>query len=146
MASTNRHWLLNLLAVITVIVCLLAFLAHYKNWTKIKPDSFWVLSGFYFKEIKYADLDSVLMVDKIPPMIRLNGFSALEKGKGIYQEFKDSLTDEKVNVYVDNFEQPKIKLVYNDSLLLYLNYKDSTETEQKYQFLLEKLEAMKQQP
>ncbi len=146
MASTNRHWLLNLLAVITVIVCLLAFLAHYKNWTKIKSDSFWVLSGFYFKEIKYADLDSVLMVDKIPPMIRLNGFSALEKGKGIYQEFKDSLTDEKVNVYVDNFEQPKIKLVYNDSLLLYLNYKDSTETEQKYQFLLEKLEALKQQP
>lgn len=109
----------------------------------MKPDSFWVLSGFYFKEIKYADLDSVLMVDKIPPMIRLNGFSALDKGKGVYREFKDSLTDEKINVFVDNFKQSKIKLVYRDSLLVYLNYKDSTETEEKYRFLLGRLEGLK---
>ena len=35
------------------------------------------------------------MVERIPPMERLNGFSALEKEKGIFREFKDSLTDNK---------------------------------------------------
>ncbi len=139
--KNRRLW--NVLAVLTVIVCFLAFLAHYKNWTKLKPEGIRIFSGFYYKEIKYTDLDSVLLVEKIPPMIRLNGFSAFDKGKGIYREFKDSLTDEKVNVFVDNFAQGKIKLVYNDSLLLYFNYKDSTETANTYQILSEKLEALK---
>ncbi len=134
---------MNLLAVVTVIVCFLALLAHYKNWTRLKADRLQILSGFYYKSIPYSDLDSVLMVDKIPPMIRLNGFSAFEQGKGIYQEFKDSLTDKKVNVFVDNFAQSKLKLVYHDSLQLYFNYKDSTETVNAQRFLLQKLEEFK---
>lgn len=143
MPRAKKHWLLNLLAVVTVIVCFLALLAHYKNWTRLKADRLQILSGFYYKSIPYSDLDSVLMVDKIPPMIRLNGFSAFEQGKGIYQEFKDSLTDKKVNVFVDNFAQSKLKLVYHDSLQLYFNYKDSTETVNAQRFLLQKLEEFK---
>ncbi|WP_273568965.1 hypothetical protein [Maribacter halichondriae] len=141
MAVKKRHWFWNLVAIITVIVCLLALLAHYKNWTKIKADSIRILSGFYYKDLKYSDLDSVLMVERIPPMERLNGFSALEKEKGIFREFKDSLTDKKVNVYVDNLSQHKIKIVYQDSSKLYFNYKDSLETEQLYTLLLNKLKS-----
>ncbi|MGB5555585.1 MAG: hypothetical protein WBM83_13060 [Flavobacteriaceae bacterium] len=141
MATKKRHWLWNIVALVTTIVCLLALLAHYKNWTQVKPDSFRIVSGFYFKELKYSELDSVVMVERIPPMIRLNGFSALEKEKGIFQEFKDSLTEKKVNVYVDNLALHKIKIVYQDSSKLYFNYKDSLETEKIYAFLLNKLDA-----
>ena len=133
MAKKNKLWLWNILAVITVIVCILALLAHFKNWTKVKPDHVRILSGFYYKEIRYDDLDSVLMVDRIPPMIRLNGFSAFDKGKGIYREFKDSLTDKEVYVFVDNFTNQKIKLVKKDATQLFVNLKDSVETEELFQ-------------
>lgn len=143
MKVKKRHWLWNILAVVTTIVCLSVLVAHYKNWTKIKPDSIKILSGFYSQEIKYADLDSVLMVDKIPPMVRLNGFSALDKEKGIFRAFKDSLTDSKVYVYVDNITHRKIKLVYRDSVNLFINYKDSIDTIEMYKLLEQKLEALK---
>jgi len=79
-------------------------------------------------------------VDRIPPMVRLNGFSAFEKGKGVYQEFKDTLTDRKVYVFVDNFEQQKIRLVNKDESQLYLNLKDSLETIEMFNFFEEKIE------
>jgi len=141
MARKKRHWLWNILAVITVIVCMLALLAHFKNWTKAKPTGFQILSGFYFKEIKYTDLDSVLLVERIPPMERLNGFSAFDKGKGIYREFKDSLTDKKVYVFVDNFSNQKIRVVKKDSSQLFVNLKDSVETQELFRFFQEKLDS-----
>ncbi|MGB7394020.1 MAG: hypothetical protein WA913_06475 [Pricia sp.] len=137
----KRLWLWNILAVLTVIVCLLAFVMHYKNWTKAKDDSIQILSGFYYQELKYSELDSLGWVDRIPPMERLNGFSALEKGKGIFREFKDSLTDKKVYVFVDNYEQPKIKVVHNDSLKMFINLRDSTDTEAIYELLAGKMES-----
>ena len=127
------------MAVLTVIVCLLAFTAHYKNWTKTDAVGMKVLSGFYYQELNFSELDSIAMIERIPPMERLNGFSALQKGKGVYREFRDSLTDKKVYVFIDNFEHQKIRLVHNDSLKLYINLKDSTETNQLYQFLSSKL-------
>lgn len=131
----ERPWFWNILIVITIIIVLCVFTAHYKNWTKIKSDRFRILSGFYSKEIKFSELDSVLWVDKIPPLIRLNGFSAMETEKGIYKEFKDSLTDTKVNVFVDKLSDPKIKLIYGDSLKLFFNLSDSTDTQRLYQQL-----------
>ncbi|PWK25291.1 hypothetical protein [Maribacter polysiphoniae] len=131
----------NVVMVLTVIVSLMAFLAHYKNWTKVEQDKLKILSGFYYKKISYAQLDSVLWIDKIPPMERLNGFSAWEKEKGIFREFKDSLTDKKVNVYVDNLSNRKIKLVYNDSLKLYINYADSLETVQLFNLLKQRIDS-----
>ncbi|MFH6602825.1 hypothetical protein ACEZ3G_05010 [Maribacter algicola] len=140
MATKKRHWLWNMLAIITVIVCVLVLSAHFKNWTKVKPDQLQILSGFYYKEIKYSDLDSILMVERIPPMERLNGFSAFDKGKGIYREFKDSLTDKKVYVFVDNFSNQKIRLVKKDASQLFVNLKDSTETADLFRFLHTKME------
>ena len=114
---------------------------HYKNWINIKPDQVQILSGFYKIDVDYAELDSVIFIEKIPPMQRLNGFSALEKEKGIFQEFKDSLTDKKVYVFVDNISQQKIKLVYRDSIKLYVNHKDSLKTLELFEFLHKKLES-----
>lgn len=139
MTTEKRHWLWNSLIVLTVLVCLSAFTIHYKNWVKTKPDRITILSGIYYKQLKFSEIDSVLMVEKIPPMERLNGFSALEKEKGVFREFKDSLTDKRVYVYVDNLSQQKIKIVYEDSLKLFINLKDSTETVQLHDFLLGKI-------
>ena len=102
-------------------------------------EDFQIISGFYYQKLKFSELDSVDLIDRIPPMKRLNGFSALEKEKGIFREFKDSLTDKKVFVYVDNISQQKIKLVHNDSLKLFLNLKDSTQTVRLYELLSTKL-------
>ena len=126
----NRFW--NVILVITVLVCLVAFVLHYKNWTKVETDELKILSGFYYKKLRYSELDSVVMVGKIPPMERLNGFSALEKEKGLFREFKDSLTTKKVHVYVDNLSNQKIKVVYNDSSKLYINLTDSLKTQELF--------------
>ena len=143
MAAKKRHWFWNILIVLTLVVCLCAFAAHYKNWTRIEPDKMTILSGIYYHDLKFADLDQVEWVDRIPPMVRLNGFSAFEKGKGVYQEFKDTLTDRKVYVFVDNFEQQKIRLVNKDASQLYLNLKDSIETVEMYDFFKRKIELQR---
>lgn len=100
-----------------------------------------ILSGFYYKKLNLSELDSVEFVDRIPPMERLNGFSAFDKGKGIYREFKDSLTNKKVFVYVDNFSSRKIRLVQKDSDQLFLNLKDSLDTQELFDLLKGRLEA-----
>ena len=140
MGVKKRYWFWNILIVITVIVCLCAFAAHYKNWTRIEPDKMTILSGIYYHELRFADLDQVEWVEKIPPMVRLNGFSAFEKGKGVYQEFKDTLTDRKVYVFVDNFEQQKIRLIQKDSSQLFLNLKDSLKTLEMFELFKGKIE------
>lgn len=143
MRGNKRHWLWNLLIVISVIVCIVSFLAHYKNWIWKKTDRIQILSGIYFKELPFNTLNEVTMVPKIPSLDRKNGFSAWEKEKGI---FKDSLNEEKlVYVYVDNLEDQKIKLTYNDSLLLFINLSDSLKTKELYLYLEEKIAAQQTQ-
>ncbi|MGK0495476.1 MAG: flagellar motor component MotA [Maribacter sp.] len=139
MKSNKRHWFWNLLLVLTVIVCAFALTMHYKNWVSVKSNYIKVMSGFYSQSVDYNDLDSVVFVARLPPMERLNGFSALEKEKGVFREFKDSLTDKKVYVFVDNISQQKIKLVYKDSVKLYLNLKDSVKTLNLFNSLVPKL-------
>ncbi len=139
MATKKRLWFWNILIVLTIIVCSLAFAAHYKNWTRVEPDQMTILSGIYYHDLKYEAIDSVLWVDRIPPMERLNGFSAFDKGKGVFREFKDSLTDKKVYVFVDNYANKKIRFVNKDASQLFLNLKDSTETEALYEFFENKL-------
>lgn len=141
MSGKKRHWLWNILLVLTVIVCAFALTMHYKNWTSVAADHMSVRSGFYSVKVNFNELDSVVFVERIPPMQRLNGFSALEKEKGIFREFKDSLTDKKVYVLVDNISQQKIKLVYRDSSQLYINLKDSVQTLNLYNSLRPKTEA-----
>ncbi|WP_297705801.1 hypothetical protein [uncultured Eudoraea sp.] len=139
MKGKKRHWFWNLLIVLTVIVCILSFLAHYKNWIWKKPDGIEILSGVYYMELPFNRMNKVSMVNKIPSLDRKNGFSAWEKEKGI---FKDSLNEEKlVYVYVDNLYHPKIRLTYNDSLLLFINLSDSVKTKELYLYLEEKIDT-----
>ncbi|MFS4455116.1 hypothetical protein [Maribacter sp. 2304DJ31-5] len=140
MTDKKRHWFWNLVLVITLVVCLSVLVMHYKNWIKVKPQGIQIVSGFYYVDISYDELDSVVFVARIPPMERLNGFSALEKEKGIFREFKDSSTTKKVHVFVDNIADRKIKLVYKDSVKLYLNLKDSVRTMDLFHQLEEKIE------
>lgn len=140
MNNNKRHWVWNLLLVFTVIVCVSALVMHYKNWVSVKSDHIKVMSGFYSRTVNYKELDSVVFVTRLPPMERLNGFSALEKEKGVFREFKDSLTDKKVYVFVDNISQQKIKIVYRDSVKLYLNLADSVTTLNLYNSLIPALD------
>ncbi|MEH6618497.1 hypothetical protein [Maribacter arcticus] len=128
MRLTKNHWVWSVMLIVTVILCAVILILHFKNWISSDNESLKLRSGFYHVEIPYSDLDSVLLVDRMPPMERLNGFSALEKEKGVFREFKDSLTNKKVHVFVDNISQQKVKLVYEDSVYLYFNLKDSAET------------------
>ncbi|MEJ1221688.1 hypothetical protein [Sediminicola sp. 1XM1-17] len=130
--NSKRPWMLNMLIVVTIFVVLLVFTAHYKNWIRTEMDTIEILSGIYYKELPYSEIDSVVMVEKIPKMERINGFSAMEREKGI---FKDSIHQTEVLVYVDRLSQPKIRVVYQDSLKLFLNLTDSTKTQQMFQFL-----------
>jgi hypothetical protein len=137
MAVKKRLWLWNFVLVLTVILCASALILHFKNWITVKPNEVKVMSGFYNVAVPYNSIDSLVFVERIPPMERLNGFSALEKEKGIFREFKDSLTDKKVHVFADNISQQKIKIVYYDSLKLYLNLQDSVKTLNLFQELKE---------
>nr|WP_281502542.1 hypothetical protein [Arenibacter sp. F20364] len=140
--TEKRHWVLNILIVITIIVVALAFTAHYKNWVKTEKEDLEILSGIYFVKIPYANMDSIEMVERIPSMERINGFSVKEREKGVFKE--DSLSKNKVYVYVDKLSQPKIRLVYQDSLKIFLNMPDSTETVSMFQFLSNKIHPPKE--
>lgn len=127
--------------VCTLIICALAFLAHVKNWTKLRNDGLRIHSGVYRTELKYSELDSVKMVPRIPHMERIHGFSAWEMEKGV---FKDSVNpDNRVSVYVDNLLNPKIRIVHHDSLLVYLNFTDSLETAGMFDALENKIDSVR---
>ncbi|MBT8320687.1 MAG: hypothetical protein KJO90_03345 [Eudoraea sp.] len=126
MAERHRKGLWNFIIVFTLLVCGMVFAMHYKNWISQEADKLTVLSGFYLQSIPYAELQEVGLVDRIPELERINGFSAWEKEKGI---FRDSLKpNNRIYVYVDNLYDEKIKLVYRDSIELYLNLSDSLKT------------------
>ncbi|WP_420603255.1 hypothetical protein [Flagellimonas sp.] len=139
----KRHWLWNLLIVLTLIVCVFAFVIHYKNWHKIEEGELRILSGIYYQKIPISEIDSIMFVDRIPEMERFNGFSWSATEKGV---FKDSLTETKVYVFVDDLRQQKIRLVHGDSLKVFLNFKDSLKTQKVYHFLNEELMANLEDP
>lgn len=129
MIKKKNNWFWNFLIVFTLLVCIAAFVLHYKNWSKFEEGHFQVMSGIYKEKILLSDIDSIQLVEKLPEMERTNGFSWLAREKGV---FKDSLTANKVYVFVDDLRLPKIKLVYKDSLKLYINYLDTLETNRVY--------------
>lgn len=143
MAQTKkRSWLLNLLIVVTLIGVGFAFTAHYKNWTKIKEDSFRIFSGIYWLEIPFSEIDSIQMVDKIPSMERIHGFSVNEVEKGVF--LSDSLGTNRVHVFVDKLSHSKIRVVYKDSLKVFMNFTDSTATKSLHDYLWTKINAEKE--
>ncbi|KQC30413.1 hypothetical protein [Flagellimonas eckloniae] len=138
MNKKKKHWLWNVLIVLTLVICASAFVLHYKNWHKIEEGKFRVLSGVYYQKIPISEIDSIEFVEKLPEMERFNGFSWMAREKGV---FKDSLTESKVYVFVDDLRQEKIRLVHHDSLKLFINFKDSIQTNEIYDFLNSKLMA-----
>mgnify|MGYP003641445965 CR=1 FL=1 len=143
MRLTKNHWVWTVILVVTVILCATILILHFKNWFSSDNEGLKLRSGFYHVVIPYSDLDSVVLVDRMPAMERLNGFSALEKEKGVFRELKDSLTNKKVHVFVDNISQQKVKLVYKDSLYLYFNLKDSVETIHLFDDLTSKINSLR---
>jgi hypothetical protein len=137
MKKNKKNWFWNIVIVLTLLVCVLAFILHYKNWSKFEEGHFQVVSGIYKQRILLSDIDSIDFVQKLPEMERKNGFSWLAKEKGV---FKDSLTNSKVYVFVDDLRQQKIRLVHHDSLKLYLNFADSLETNLVYESLKQVVE------
>ncbi len=137
MAIKKRHWLWNLVIVLTIIICLLAFALHAKNWTKIENGSMKLISGFYYTEIPFADIEKVSLVPKIPELERINGFSAWDVEKGV---FRDTLNNvENIRIYIDDLKQEKIRLDKKDSSIVYFNFKDSLKTKVFFELLTSKI-------
>ena len=133
MAGNRRHRMLNFLIVLAVLGSLGAFMLHSRNWTRLQEDRMLILSGFYLQEIRYSDLDSVLWQERIPHMERSHGFSFWAREKGV---FVDSLYPQRpVYVYVDDLRQHKIKIRYRDTMVLFLNFADSLETQTMFEIL-----------
>ncbi|MDT0605985.1 PH domain-containing protein [Croceitalea rosinachiae] len=125
----RKNWFWNIVIVLTFVGCILAFVLHYKNWSKFEEGSFQIASGIYKQRIPVEEIDEVLMVQKLPKMQRKNGFSWLAKEKGV---FIDSLTQRKTYVFVDDLWQQKLQLKHHDSLVLYLNFTDSLKTQEVF--------------
>ncbi|UJH68826.1 hypothetical protein [Allomuricauda sp. SCSIO 65647] len=130
--SRKKHWFWNLLIVLTIIFCMAAFVIHYKNYSSIEEGKFKIYSGIYRQQLPLSEMDSISFVKRIPEMERHNGFSWLAREKGV---FKDSLTESRVYVFVDDLRQQKIRIVHHDSLKLFLNFTDSLETAELYETL-----------
>ena len=132
-----------MLIILVVIACIMAFVAHSKNWIKTEGDRVQILSGIFYEDIQISKMDSLNWVDKIPQMERKRGFSAWAVEKGI---FLDSLNpDKRISVFVDNLRNRKIKMVYGDSLVVFLNYSDSIKTDVLFGQLTEQKEISKAQ-
>ncbi|WP_422858412.1 hypothetical protein ACOKFD_13610 [Flagellimonas sp. S174] len=136
MSRKKRHWLWNVLIVLTLVFCASAFVVHYKNWHSIEQGELSITSGIYHLKISISEIDSISLVERIPEMERSHGFSWMEKEKGVFQ---DSLTQSKVYVFVDDLRQQKIRLVHNDSVKVFLNFSDSLLTQKVYGDLNEEL-------
>ena len=137
MKKNKKNWFWNIIIIFTLIVCAMAFVLHYKNWSKFEEGHFQVVSGIYKQRIPLDAIDSLSFVDRLPEMERKNGFSWMAKEKGV---FKDSLVDAKVYVFVDDLRQQKLRIVHHDSLKLFVNFKDSLETDRIYKSLAAVLE------
>ena len=136
MSKPKRHWFLNLLIIVSVIFCLWAFAAHSRTWKRVGEDRVQLLTGFYYQEVPYHEIDSLSWKQHIPQMVRDHGFSYWAREKG---RFNDSLLPGRpIYVFVDDLRQPKLKISYRDTLVLYLNFADSLETRAMYELLLRK--------
>ncbi|MCK0155699.1 hypothetical protein MWU65_00810 [Cellulophaga sp. F20128] len=139
MTNKKRNWFWNTLIVLSLIVVAIAFVVHSKNWIKIDGEQFKILSGIYYKELKFSEVNAVSMVDKIPSLERINGFSVKEIEKGI---FKDSIHKTEVYIFVDKLTRQKVKVTYKDSLQLFFNVSDSLETQKIYSLFSQKIDSL----
>lgn len=138
MTRKKRHWLWNIVIVLTILICLAAFILHSQTWIRQETDRVLLISGFYSTEIIYSDIGNVSMVPKIPEMERVSGFSVWAVEKGIFRDTLEGV--EGIRVYVDDLNQPKIKLERKEEAQIYFNFKDSLKTKEYYDLLIEKMD------
>ena len=138
MTRKKRHWLWNIVIVLTILICLAAFILHSQTWIRQETDRVLLISGFYSTEIIYSDIGNVSMVPKIPEMERVSGFSVWAVEKGIFRDTLEGV--EGIRVYVDDLNQPKIKLERKEDAQIYFNFKDSLKTKEYYDLLIEKMD------
>ncbi|MGB5699248.1 hypothetical protein [Muriicola sp.] len=141
MKYKKRHWLWNIVIVVTVIICLTAFILHGQNWTREEKDSLLLFSGFYFTELRYSEIVNVSMVSKLPEMERLSGFSVWTVEKGIFKDTLQGLED--IRVYVDDLKLPKIKVERKENSMIFFNFKDSLKTVEYFELLSRKITEAK---
>ena len=136
MSRKKRRGFWNVLIIFTLLVCGLAFAAHMKNWKQVRPDEIRLLSGFYYLRVPFEEVKEVAWAEKVSYLSRRHGFSAGQWEKGSYRD--SAQPGLRAWVMVDDWEQPKLRIAWGDSLLLYLNFRDSLETESLHQLLLER--------
>ena len=139
----KNNWLWNTIIILTLVICALAFVLHYKNWAKFEEGNFQVVSGIYKQRIPLSEINGINFVPRIPELERKNGFSWLTKEKGV---FLDSISENKVYVFVDDLAQQKLEIIHHDSLLLYINMADSLETLKIFEEMNAYVELEKQNP
>jgi hypothetical protein len=127
MVAHKRQWIWNIVIGLTIMVCLSAFVLHSKNWIREEEDGFVLLTGFYFSEVRYDEIQTVDMVERIPEMERKSGFSVWGVEKGIFRDTLEGV--EGIRVYVDELKYPKIRLQQKESPPIYFNFGDSTKTD-----------------
>ena len=121
-----------MIIVFTIMACIAVFVIHYKNWIAFKEGIFGIASGIYTQEIPVSKINTIVFVQRLPKMKRKNGFSWMAREKGIYF---DSISGQETKVFIDDLRQRKLRLTYNDSLVLYFNLSDSLETLKYYEIL-----------
>ncbi len=137
MKDKKRHWLWNIVIVVTVIICLTAFILHSQNWTREEKDSLLLISGFYSTDLRYSEIVNVSMVSKLPEMERISGFSVWAVEKGIFKDTLQGLED--IRVYVDDLKLPKIKVERKENSMIFFNFKDSLRTVEYFELLSGKI-------
>ena len=92
-----------------------------------------IVSGFYYTEILFDDIQEVTLVPKIPELDRVSGFSAWEIEKGIFRDTVQNIGN--IRMYIDDLRQEKIKLDRKEASSVYLKFPDSLRTKEMFEFL-----------
>lgn len=140
MNRKKRKGIWNVLIVLTLGFCGLVFAAHMKNWKQVKTNELRVLSGFYYVNVPYTEVKELEWSDRVPYLHRRHGFSAGQWEKGVYRD--STQPGLRAWVLVDDWMQPKLRIAWGDSLLLYLNFQDSLETQALYGELQERIQSV----
>lgn len=132
----NPRFILSIYGVIVTIM--IAFLLYGYNNTKVNfKNEELKIFGFYGIELPYQSIDKVELLSEIPKIeLKTNGFSLGCVMKGNFK------LDEVGNckLYIKTLKAPFVKIVYNDTRIIFLNFADSGETKNVFTELNNKLE------
>jgi Domain of unknown function (DUF3784) len=131
----NQKIIISIYGVLLAI--LIAFLLYGYGNTKVKFENTELkISGLYGIELSYSSIDKVELLSEIPKVeLKTNGFSLGCVMKGNFKLDKVG----KCKLYLKTIKAPFIKVVYNGSRIMFLNFAESEETENVFQELNSKI-------